>query len=161
RGLPSSTPAPFGAREGQAMWRRPDAKASTRDLGPRSRAVEACGKPDVLARRGGRGASKSGRSAANLAPSPETACTPSRTCFKASQACRGPACPRCVLARAMTGYNNDPSRTTFSTSTIDLAIRLGFLCLVGYWSLKVIAPFLTILLWSAILTVALYPVFDW
>jgi predicted PurR-regulated permease PerM len=61
----------------------------------------------------------------------------------------------------MTGYNNDLSRTTFSTSTIDLAIRLGFLCLVGYWSLKVIAPFLTILLWSAILTVALYPVFDW
>ena len=61
----------------------------------------------------------------------------------------------------MTEFDNDPLRTRFSTSTIDLAIRLGFLCLVGYWSLRVIAPFLTILLWSAILTVALYPVFDW
>ncbi len=61
----------------------------------------------------------------------------------------------------MTEYNSDPPPTTLSTSTVDLAIRLGFLCLVGYWSLRVIAPFLTILLWSAILTVALYPVFHW
>ena len=30
-----------------------------------------------------------------------------------------------------------------------------------YWSFTVISPFLTIGLWSAILAVALYPVFDW
>jgi hypothetical protein len=45
--------------------------------------------------------------------------------------------------------------------TIDLAIRIGLLVLLAYWSLKVIGPFVTILLWSGILTVALYPVFSW
>ena len=44
---------------------------------------------------------------------------------------------------------------------VDAAIRIGFLGLLLYWSLKVIGPFLTIVLWSAILTVALYPLFDW
>jgi hypothetical protein len=32
--------------------------------------------------------------------------------------------------------------------------------LLAYWSLQVIGPFVTILLWSGILTVALYPVFS-
>ena len=45
--------------------------------------------------------------------------------------------------------------------TIDVAIRIGLLALLAYWSLKVIGPFVTILLWSSILTVALYPVFNW
>jgi predicted PurR-regulated permease PerM len=45
--------------------------------------------------------------------------------------------------------------------TIDAAIRIGLLGLFLYWSLKVIGPFLTIALWSAILTVALYPFFVW
>ena len=45
--------------------------------------------------------------------------------------------------------------------TIDVAIRIGLLGLLAYWSLKVIGPFVTILLWSGILTVALYPVFSW
>jgi len=61
----------------------------------------------------------------------------------------------------MTKSEDHGPRVRFSTPTIDLAIRLGFLCLLGYWSLQVIAPFLTILLWSAILTVALYPLFEW
>ena len=47
------------------------------------------------------------------------------------------------------------------SGSVDLAIRLGFLALVGYWSFRVIAPFATILLWSAILSVALYPLFEW
>ena len=47
------------------------------------------------------------------------------------------------------------------SGSVDLAIRLGFLALVGYWSFRVIAPFATILLWSAILAVALYPLFEW
>jgi predicted PurR-regulated permease PerM len=59
------------------------------------------------------------------------------------------------------GGDQDPIRTTLSATTIDLAIRLGFIGLLGYWSFRVIAPFLTIGLWSAILAVALYPVFDW
>src|ERR1700722_2058650 len=45
--------------------------------------------------------------------------------------------------------------------TIDAAIRIGLFGLLLYWSLRVIGPFLTIALWSAILTVALYPLFDW
>ena len=45
--------------------------------------------------------------------------------------------------------------------TIDAAIRIGLLGLFLYWSLKVMGPFLTVGLWSAILTVALYPLFDW
>jgi predicted PurR-regulated permease PerM len=57
--------------------------------------------------------------------------------------------------------DKDPTRTTVSATTIDLAIRLGFIVLLGYWSFRVIAPFLTIGLWSAILAVALYPLFDW
>jgi predicted PurR-regulated permease PerM len=57
--------------------------------------------------------------------------------------------------------DKDPSATTLSATTIDLAIRLGFVGLLGYWSFRVIAPFLTIGLWSAILAVALYPLYTW
>src|SRR5262245_61830210 len=60
----------------------------------------------------------------------------------------------------ITRSNGDPPRA-ISANTIDLAIRLGFLGLLGYLSLNVIIPFLTVLLWSAILAVALYPLFDW
>ena len=42
----------------------------------------------------------------------------------------------------------------------DVAIRFGLVGLLAYWSWGIIAPFLTIILWSAILTVALYPLFD-
>jgi predicted PurR-regulated permease PerM len=56
--------------------------------------------------------------------------------------------------------DQEPGRTPLSAPTIDLAIRLGFVVLLGYWSFRVIAPFLTIGLWSAILAVALYPLFD-
>jgi predicted PurR-regulated permease PerM len=48
-----------------------------------------------------------------------------------------------------------------SNITIDLAIRLGLLALLGYWSYRVIAPFATIMLWSALLAVALHPLFEW
>jgi predicted PurR-regulated permease PerM len=58
------------------------------------------------------------------------------------------------------GDDQEPDRIP-SSATIDVAIRLGFIALLGYWSFRVIAPFLTIGLWSAILVVALYPVFDW
>jgi predicted PurR-regulated permease PerM len=41
------------------------------------------------------------------------------------------------------------------------AVRVSLLGLLAYWSLKVIGPFLTIALWSAMLAVALYPLFEW
>jgi predicted PurR-regulated permease PerM len=54
-----------------------------------------------------------------------------------------------------------PPMDSLRSLTIDIAIRLGLLALLAYWSLLVIGPFVTVLLWSGILTVALYPVFDW
>ena len=42
-----------------------------------------------------------------------------------------------------------------------LVIRIVCLGLLGYWSLILISPFLTIIVWSIIITVALYPIFDW
>jgi predicted PurR-regulated permease PerM len=44
---------------------------------------------------------------------------------------------------------------------VDTVIRISLLALLAYWCLTVIGPFLTVALWSAILTVALYPLFDW
>jgi len=41
------------------------------------------------------------------------------------------------------------------------AIRLVCLGLLAYWSFVLISPFLTIIAWSIILAVALYPIFDW
>jgi predicted PurR-regulated permease PerM len=57
-----------------------------------------------------------------------------------------------------TGGGNEPI-AKLSNATIDVAIRLGLLALLGYWSFRVIAPFVMIGLWSALLAVALYPVF--
>jgi predicted PurR-regulated permease PerM len=44
---------------------------------------------------------------------------------------------------------------------IDIAIRLWFLGLLAYWSLTIVRPFLTIMVWAVILTVALYPLYRW
>jgi predicted PurR-regulated permease PerM len=47
-----------------------------------------------------------------------------------------------------------------ATDPVQLAIRLGLLACLIYWTYILILPFVPILLWSTILTVALYPVFD-
>src|SRR5262249_22842287 len=54
-----------------------------------------------------------------------------------------------------------PAQSPFESPTVDVVILIALLGLLAYWSLKVIGPFLTVGLWSAILTVALYPLFDW
>jgi predicted PurR-regulated permease PerM len=41
------------------------------------------------------------------------------------------------------------------------AIRIGCLTLLAYWSWLLLRPFLTIIVWSVIFAVALYPVFHW
>src|SRR4051794_41851998 len=43
---------------------------------------------------------------------------------------------------------------------IQLAIRLGLLAFLIYWTFLLIRPFVPILAWSIVLAVALYPVFD-
>jgi predicted PurR-regulated permease PerM len=44
---------------------------------------------------------------------------------------------------------------------ISVAIRLGLLALLIYWSIILLRPFIPILVWSIVLAVALHPVFDW
>lgn len=44
---------------------------------------------------------------------------------------------------------------------IQLAIRLGLLALLIYWSFVLVRPFVPILTWSVVLAVALNPVFNW
>ena len=46
-----------------------------------------------------------------------------------------------------------------NATVIELAIRLAFLGLLLFWSLAIIRPFIEIVVWSAVLAVALYPVF--
>src|ERR1700704_1482342 len=56
----------------------------------------------------------------------------------------------------------DPAgRDQLTTTFVELAIRIGALGLVLYWTLILLLPFLTIGIWSAVLTVALYPAFEW
>jgi len=49
---------------------------------------------------------------------------------------------------------------TSASEPVQVAIRLGLLAGVIYWSYILILPFIPILVWSAILAVALYPVFE-
>jgi predicted PurR-regulated permease PerM len=60
---------------------------------------------------------------------------------------------------------NDEDRSIkLSSSNEELVvfvIRIVCLGLLGYWSLILIRPFLTIIIWSIVITVALYPIFEW
>jgi predicted PurR-regulated permease PerM len=53
------------------------------------------------------------------------------------------------------------SHDQFSAPFIEIAIRLGVLALLLYLSLVLVRPFISIVIWSVVLTVALYPVFEW
>src|ERR1700751_116348 len=44
---------------------------------------------------------------------------------------------------------------------IQIAIRLGLLAFLIYWSFILLRPFIPILGWAVVLAVALYPAFDW
>lgn len=56
---------------------------------------------------------------------------------------------------------NSSSRDQLMATGVELTIRLGVLGLLLYWSFFLIRPFITIAIWSVVLTVALYPVYDW
>lgn len=49
----------------------------------------------------------------------------------------------------------------FDAMVVDIVIRLAFLGLLAYWTLSVVGPFVTVVLWGIVLAVALYPVFAW
>jgi predicted PurR-regulated permease PerM len=53
------------------------------------------------------------------------------------------------------------SRDQFMATWVELAIRLGVLGLLLYVSFLLVRPFVSIAIWSAVLTVALYPAYDW
>src|SRR3954470_18537417 len=57
--------------------------------------------------------------------------------------------------------SNSSSRDQVMGTVVELTIRLGVLGLLLYWSFFLIRPFITIAIWSVVLTVALYPVYDW
>jgi len=44
---------------------------------------------------------------------------------------------------------------------IQLALRLGLLAFLVYWSFVLVRPFIPMLVWSMVLTVALYPPYNW
>ena len=60
--------------------------------------------------------------------------------------------------------NDDDRCLKLSASNEELLvfiIRMVCLGLLGYWSLLLLRPFLAIIVWSIIISVALYPIFDW
>ena len=56
---------------------------------------------------------------------------------------------------------DDSSRDRLVFTWVELTIRLGVLGLLLYWSFVLVRPFITIGAWAVVLTVALYPVYDW
>jgi predicted PurR-regulated permease PerM len=46
-------------------------------------------------------------------------------------------------------------------SIIEAAIRIGLLFLLAAFSLKVLSPFINLVLWATIIAVAIYPLFQW
>jgi hypothetical protein len=49
----------------------------------------------------------------------------------------------------------------FNATFVETAIHVGFIGLLAYWCFLLISPFLPIIVWSIVLTVALYPLYDW
>jgi predicted PurR-regulated permease PerM len=52
-------------------------------------------------------------------------------------------------------------RAIDNAAIIDLIIQVGCLGLLLYWTFVLVAPFLTIIVWSVILAVVVYPAFAW
>ena len=57
--------------------------------------------------------------------------------------------------------NRSVDRDQLAATLIDLAIRIAVLAIFIYLSLVLLWPFITIVIWSAVLAVALYPAFEW
>jgi predicted PurR-regulated permease PerM len=62
----------------------------------------------------------------------------------------------------MPSTDHDPSsRDQFTATWVELTIRLGVLGLLLYLSFLLVRPFVSIAVWSVVLTVALYPAYAW
>jgi hypothetical protein len=60
----------------------------------------------------------------------------------------------------MEDHDRSPKLSASNDELLLVAIRIVCLGFLGYWSLILIRPFLTIIVWSIIIAVALYPMFD-
>jgi predicted PurR-regulated permease PerM len=58
-------------------------------------------------------------------------------------------------------HGDDDHLETPSAMFTDLAIRLSLVGMLAYWSLSLVRPFLTVIMWSIVLAVALFPVYEW
>jgi predicted PurR-regulated permease PerM len=58
-------------------------------------------------------------------------------------------------------HKKQPGGEQITASFIETAIRLAVLALLLYWSFVLVQPFISIFIWSAVLAVALYPIFEW
>src|SRR6266436_3328079 len=63
--------------------------------------------------------------------------------------------------RAMEDADRSSKLSASNDELLLLAVRIVCLGFLGYWSLILIRPFLTIIVWSIIIAIALYPIFDW
>ena len=61
----------------------------------------------------------------------------------------------------MSTDHDEASRDRLTATWVELAIRLGVLALLLYWSFILVQPFISIAIWSVVLAVALYPVYEW
>ena len=59
------------------------------------------------------------------------------------------------------GDHDRAGRDRLMATWVELAIRLGVLGLLIFLAFTLVRPFITIAIWSVVLTVALYPVYDW
>ena len=59
------------------------------------------------------------------------------------------------------GDHDRTGRDGLMTTWVELAIRLGVLGLLLFLFFTLVRPFITIAIWSVVLTVALYPVYGW
>jgi predicted PurR-regulated permease PerM len=53
------------------------------------------------------------------------------------------------------------SQRRLNATFVEVALHLGLVGILLYWTFILIKPFIPIGVWSVVLTVALYPVFDW
>lgn len=59
-------------------------------------------------------------------------------------------------------HRNAPSGyRRFDAPFIETAVHLGFIGFLAYWTYVLVHPFLAIMVWSTVLTAALYPLFNW
>lgn len=57
--------------------------------------------------------------------------------------------------------HSSPRNSQTNERIVLLAIRIGLLAFLIYWSFVLLRPFIPILVWSVVLAVALYPACDW